>query len=213
MGDLALAFVFGGAVCLYLAAGDSPAGLAGCGLVLVFLTLIKDIGLAYALVAVLVMALARAFGQKPVRLRRVFTTAGQALVAAVLIAGAFVLWSVYVMQASGVDKNAVGGEGESVGYATVLLGGLAQLLGIGRTEKFSAILALMLKAPFTCRSVCWGRVWWPWPPRWWPRAPRPSAPRRAPPPPGAVDQRRAVDRAGRVLGVPSVSVCVQLCGY
>lgn len=153
MGDLALAFVFGGAVCLYLAAGDSPAGLAGCGLVLVFLTLIKDIGLAYALVAVLVMALARAFGQKPVRLRRVFTTAGLALVAAVLIAGAFVLWSVYVMQASGVDKNAVGGEGESVGYATVLLGGLAQLLGIGRTEKFSAILALMLKAPFTL-PVC-----------------------------------------------------------
>lgn len=153
MGDLALAFVFGGAVCLYLAAGNSPAGLAGCGLVLVFLTLVKDIGLAYALVTVLVMALARAFGQKPVRLRRVLTTAGLALAAAVLIAGAFVLWSVYVMQASGVDKNAVGGEGESVGYATVLLGGVAQLLGIGRTEKFSAILALMLKAPFTL-PVC-----------------------------------------------------------
>ncbi len=153
MGDLALAFVFGGAVCLYLAVGDSPAGLAGCALTLMFLTLIKDIGLAYALVAVLVMALARAFGQKPVRPRRVLAAVGLALAAAVLIAGAFVLWSVYVMNASGVDKNAVGGEGESVGYATVLLGGLAQLAGIGRTEKFSAVLALMLKAPLTT-PVC-----------------------------------------------------------
>ncbi len=153
MGDLALAFVFGGAVCLYLADGDRPAGLAGCAVTLVFLTLVKDIGLAYALVAVLVMALARAFGQRPVALRRVLSTAGLALAAAVLIAGTFALWSVYVMNASGVDKNAVGGEGESVGYATVLLGGLAQLLGVGRTEKFAAILALMVKAPLTV-PVC-----------------------------------------------------------
>lgn len=144
MGDLPLALVFGGTACLYLKAGHTAWGLAATGVCLAFLTLVKDIGFAYALILIMVIFLDQWLGRRPVRLRGFGRGAAVCAALAVPVLALFFGWAAYVQAVSGIDKNSVGAS--EAGYVEVLLGGVRQLLGIGRTEKFSRVLGLMARS-------------------------------------------------------------------
>ena len=148
MADLPLALLFGGALCVYFAAG--PWAMAP---VLALLAMTKDIAFAYGLIAVFAVTVFELFRTAPGRRARV---TAQAAGLALPVLAVFLLWNRYT---AAVDPNAataaaaggVGGGGLS--YGAVLAGGLRQLLGIGREEKFARLMALMADALFT-RRVC-----------------------------------------------------------
>ena len=150
MGDVPLGLCFGGAFCVWLGAGHKKSGLVLTALSLCMLTLIKDMGLAYAMILVGVIFLDLCARQPKYTVK---TLAAQLIPAALLalpVLACFVGWSKYVSVAASIDKNSVGSAG--VSYAGILVGGAKQLLGIGRTETFAKLMQLMAAA-FTQRSV------------------------------------------------------------
>lgn len=159
MADLPLAMLFGGTLCLGLGAGRGKAfWLAALPLALLALT--KDIAFAYALMAAFLLGVyALAAGAGPLR-ARVRPALGRTAALAAVAVAAFLSWGRYTaaVTPTGDTAAAVGSEGLS--YGAVLLGGIQQLLGIGRTGKFAQILAAMGDAFFT-RRVCLlgGGVW------------------------------------------------------
>lgn len=157
MGDLALGLCFGGALCLWFAgrarrADASPWPLLGAAAAcLGALTLIKDIGLAYAAIAAALIAADLVLAAPRLSLRGL----GQGAAAfAGLLAGPAALylgWSRYVAAAAAIDKTSVGSAatGDAVSYGFLLRDGLAQLVGKGSdkyAEKFAAVKGLMFRA-------------------------------------------------------------------
>ncbi len=154
MADIPLALLFGGVVSLWFAVGPGKLGLLLTALPLALQTLAKDMGFAYALIAVFLIFLDLIFGQEHKGLRPVRIFGGalwRAVVLAVPVLAAFVSWNRYTAACLNSGSGTVGGAGLS--YGQVLTGGLAQFFGIGRTEKFSDIMNLMGDAFFT-RDVC-----------------------------------------------------------
>ena len=156
MADLPLAMLFGGTLCLGLSAGRGKAfWLAALPLALLALT--KDIAFAYALMAAFLLGVYElAAGAGPLRARALGRTAALAAVAV----AAFVSWGRYTAAVTPTADTAASVGSEGLSYGAVLAGGVQQLLGIGRTEKFAQILAAMGDAFFT-RRVCLlgGGVW------------------------------------------------------
>lgn len=163
MADVPLALLFGGVFCLYRgwipAGAEEPPrfaarlpGILAVALTAAFLTATKDMGFAYALIAIFVLFLAELAGSpagqagKPAR---------RALAAAVLealpVLAVFGSWSRYAAVTDAAAGGAVGSAGLS--YGQVVAGGLRQFAGIGRTEKFSRLMALMGQAFFR-QKVC-----------------------------------------------------------
>ena len=158
MGDTALGLVFGGALCLYFCVGRTRPGLWGFGAVLALLTLIKDVGMAYAFIAIALAAADLWLAADRVGLRSLGRAVGRAAGLAVLPAALFLGWSRYVLAASGIDKNAVGSAvtGDQVSYGGMIADGVMQLLGRGSEKyagKFAAIRGMMLRA-FGETDVC-----------------------------------------------------------
>lgn len=146
MADLPMAMLFGGVLCLYFAGGRFGPLLAAPALALLAMT--KDIAFAYGLIAVFVMGVDLWLAE-PRRLRR---AVGLTALLALPVLAVFLIWGRYtaaVDPASGTDS--VGSAGLS--YGAVLVGGLRQLLGIGREEKFAQLMTLMGEA-FLTRRVC-----------------------------------------------------------
>ena len=117
------------------------------------LTLTKDICFAYGLIAAFLIGLDQlATADKPIKqsFPRAFLRAGGL---AVCVVAAFASWSRYTAAVTPtVDTGAsVGSAGLS--YGAVLTGGVKQLLGIGRDDKFAQIMAAMGNAFFT-RRIC-----------------------------------------------------------
>lgn len=164
MGDLALGLVFGGVLCLYFTAAgrgpDAPVwpALGGAAVSLCFLTLLKDIGLAYAAIAAMLMAADRLIAARRPALGRL---GGGAAAFAGLLAGPAALylgWSRYVSLAASIDKTSVGSTatGDAVSYGFMLKDGLLQLAGRGSeryAEKYVSVRDLMLTA-FSETQLC-----------------------------------------------------------
>ena len=159
MADLPLAMLFGGTLCLGLSARRGRAfWLAALPLALLALT--KDIAFAYALMAAFLLGVyALAAGAGPLRARALPALGRTAALAAVAVA-AFLSWGRYTAAVTPTADTAASVGSEGLSYGAVLAGGIQQLLGIGRTEKFAQILAAMGDAFFT-RRVCLlgGGVW------------------------------------------------------
>ncbi len=159
MADLPLAMLFGGTLCLGLSAGRGRAfWLAALPLALLALT--KDIAFAYALMAAFLLGVYElAAGAGPLRARALPALGRTAALAAVAVA-AFLSWGRYTAAVTPTADTAASVGSEGLSYGAVLAGGVQQLLGIGRTEKFAQILAAMGDAFFT-RRVCLlgGGVW------------------------------------------------------
>lgn len=152
--DVSVGMVFGAVLCLYFGAADRRTGLLLALLPLALLVLLKDICFAYGLMAAFLMALDRLFcapkGETPGR--RVLAAFATGVLAALPVLAAFVAWNRYVAVAD-TAATADGSVGQAgLSYGAVLLGGVRQLLGFGREEKFARLMQLM-GAAFTGRRV------------------------------------------------------------
>lgn len=150
MGDIPLGLCFGGTFCVWLGTGHKKSGLVLTALSLCMLTLIKDMGLAYGLILVGVIFLDLCARQKKYSVKTIAMQLIPAFLLALPVLACFMGWSKYVSIAASIDKNSVGSAG--VSYAGILVGGVQQLLGMGRTETFAKLMNLMAAA-FTGRSV------------------------------------------------------------
>ena len=150
MGDVPLGLCFGGTFCIWLGAGHKKSGLVLTALSLCMLTLIKDMGLAYGMILVGIIFLDLCVRQPKYTVKNLAKQLIPAALLALPVLACFIGWSKYVAVAASIDKNSVGSAG--VSYAGILIGGVQQLLGIGRTETFAKLMSLMASA-FTQRSV------------------------------------------------------------
>ena len=156
MADLPLACLFGGALCLYQAAGGRRGGFYAVALPLAVLAMTKDIGLAYGLIAVFLIGVDQLFGtQQPEGWRRLrvfgYRLARTALLAVPVLA-VFVSWSRYTAAMAPEAGSSTVGSAQ-MSYGAVLLGGVCQLLGIGREARFAELMQTMAQA-LVSRRVC-----------------------------------------------------------
>lgn len=153
MADLPLAMLFGGVFCLYYAVGREKHTFWLTALPLAVLTLTKDICFAYGLIAAFLIGLDLLFAADgPVKKafpKALFKAGGLAVV----VLAAFLSWGRYTAAVTPTADTAASVGSEGLSYGAVLVGGVKQLLGIGRTEKFSQIMAAMGSAFFT-RRIC-----------------------------------------------------------
>lgn len=156
MADLPMAALFGGALCLYYAGGGRRSCFYATALPLTMLAMTKDIGMAYGLIAVFVIGIDQLFGTDRAEGASLARHVGgrflRTAVLAVPVLAVFVSWSRYTA-AMAPDSGAATVGSSQMGYGAVLTGGLRQLLGIGREERFAGIMQAMGEAFFT-RKVC-----------------------------------------------------------
>ena len=153
MADLPLAMLFGGVFCLYYAVGREKRTFWLTALPLAVLTLTKDICFAYGLIAAFLIGLDLLFAANgPVKkaFPKALLKAGGLAVA---VLAAFLSWGRYTAAVTPTADTAASVGSEGLSYGAVLVGGVKQLLGIGRTEKFAQIMAAMGSAFFT-RRIC-----------------------------------------------------------
>lgn len=153
MADLPMAMLFGGTLCLYLGTQRRCGIFWLTALPLALLTLTKDICFAYGLIAAFLIGLdwlARAEGSFRKRLVPALLHAGGL---AVVVVAAFLSWSRYTAAVTPTADTAASVGSAGLSYGAVLTGGIKQLLGIGRDDKFAQIMAAMGDAFFT-RRIC-----------------------------------------------------------
>ena len=153
MADLPMAMLFGGTLCLYLGTQRRCGIFWLTALPLALLTLTKDICFAYGLIAAFLIGLdwlARAEGPFRKRLVPALLHAGGL---AVVVVAAFLSWSRYTAAVTPTADTAASVGSAGLSYGAVLTGGIKQLLGIGRDDKFAQIMAAMGDAFFT-RRIC-----------------------------------------------------------
>ena len=153
MADLPLAMLFGGTLCFYFAVGRHKHAYWLVALPLAVLTLTKDICFAYGLIAAFLIGLDLLFAADA-PIKKAFPKALlQAGALAVVVLAAFLSWGRYTAAVTPTADTAASVGSEGLSYGAVLVGGVKQLLGIGRTEKFAQIMAAMGSAFFT-RRIC-----------------------------------------------------------
>ena len=144
LSDIPLGLTFGGAMAVYYL--NKRRALWPSALALAALCLEKDTGFAMALVAAGILsadALLCALAEKaptPVIGRTLAKAAGLFLTCGV----SFLSWQRYLSVASTADTSNVGGT-QQMGMAEMVITGCKELVGIGRTEKFSTIMGGMVK--------------------------------------------------------------------
>ena len=153
---LACIALFGGTLCLYAAAGGRKTGFFACAMPLAVLTMTKDIGFAYALIVTFLIGLDQLFGTphpdtKPARIFGV-SLAKCSILAAVVLA-VFISWNRYTAAVTPTETTGASVGSAGLSYGAVLTGGIKQLLGIGREERFAQIMQSMGQA-FLYRRVC-----------------------------------------------------------
>ena len=145
--------LFGGTLCLYFAVGRRKIAYWLVALPLAVLTLTKDICFAYGLIAAFLIGLDLWLAaDEPCR--KAFPKALlRAGALAVIVLVAFSSWGRYTAAVTPTADTAASVGSEGLSYGAVLVGGVKQLLGMGRTEKFAQIMAAMGSAFFT-RRIC-----------------------------------------------------------
>ena len=155
LGDLPLGFMFGATVAMYFALKDSKACLPVLLIQVSFLTLIKDMGLAYACIAIGLVCADQLFTGPLAGCGKRFVNAlARAVILVIPVGGLYLGWSKYVAHVIGADKGTVGSGDAEMSQVDALLSGVRQLIGLEEpTEKFSQVSALMLKSPINV-PVC-----------------------------------------------------------
>lgn len=116
----------------------------------------KDIGFAYALIVTFLIGLDQLFGTphpdtKPARIFGV-SLAKCSILAAVVLA-VFISWNRYTAAVTPTETTGASVGSAGLSYGAVLTGGIKQLLGIGREERFAQIMQSMGQAFCTAASV------------------------------------------------------------
>ena len=155
LSDIPLGLTFGAAMAVSYA--DRRRRLWPAALALAALCLQKDTGFAMALVAAGILGADAVLGA--LAEKRGARAAGAALAkAAGLFACcgvSFLSWQYYLAAASTADTSNVGGVAQ-MGMAEMVLTGCRELLGIGRTEKFTAIMGGMVRNLFGVTTTLLG---------------------------------------------------------
>lgn len=155
--DLMLGLLTAGGCAVWLGctrADDAPLqgsaywlALLQTALVIMVLGLTKDVGLPLGLVVMLVCLL-DSFGRDFWNRKNLRALARLAGIAAVLTAAAlaaYMGWAMHLQSALSVDRSETGGSAQLSTVGMVVYG-VKELLGIGRTEKFAAVLSAMIGA-------------------------------------------------------------------
>ena len=126
-------------LCLYFAVGRRKIAYWLVALPLAVLTLTKDICFAYGLIAAFLIGLDLWLAaDEPCR--KAFPKALlRAGALAVIVLAAFSSWGRYTAAVTPTADTAASVGSEGLSYGAVLVGGVKQLLGMGRTEKFAQI--------------------------------------------------------------------------
>ena len=155
LSDIPLGLTFGGALAVYYI--NEKKALWPSALVLAALCLEKDTGFALALVAAGLIAADGAFAllMEKAPLRRWARPAAGWAGLFVTCGLSFLSWQKYLSVASVADTSNVGGT-EEMGMAEMVITGVKELLGIGRTEKFTTIMGGLVRALFTSKTTMVG---------------------------------------------------------
>lgn len=153
--DLPMGLLFGAGMALYFAPRKkTPALLLGTVLAVTACCISKDMGFALCLIAAAVICFDLLFVQKEdvpfFRLKGVWAKLCwcASLVGAPL--AAFFGWAAHMSAVLQVDRFDIGGA-QNMGMVQMVLTGLRELLGIGRTQRFSDIMGLMWRAFYSTR--------------------------------------------------------------
>ncbi len=144
MSDTMLGVIFGGALCLYFTAGHKKSGLIALSISLTFLTLIKEIGLAYAAIVVGVAFVDMVFVRPKFNIKNIGAKIAIAIALITPTLIGYLGWVQYIKVVTGTDKSVVGNDttGTVVGYGFLITDGILQFLGMGsanNTEKFQLV--------------------------------------------------------------------------
>ncbi len=155
-----LGALFGGALAVWFAEKEKNAGTAlRFALVLTVLCLTKDVGLVLMLAALMIAGIDLLFFERRqfsfIRLHGMAAVAAALVLVLVLAGTAYPGWNRYFGAAVSIDRTAGdGAAGLTMGQ--IVLTGVQELLGIGRTERFTTILHRMAGAYFTRRVSVFG---------------------------------------------------------
>lgn len=155
LSDIPLGLTFGGAMAVYYM--NKRRALWPTALALAALCMEKDTGFAMALVAAGIIGADAFLGALAERAPA--PAAGKTLAKAaglfVACVAAFLPWQYYLSAVTTADTSNVGGT-QQMGQAEMIITGCKELLGIGRTEKFSTIMGGMVKNLFTMTTTMVG---------------------------------------------------------
>lgn len=155
LSDIPLGLTFGGAMAVYYM--NKRRALWPTALALAALCMEKDTGFAMALVAAGIIgadAFLGALAEKSPA-PAVGKTLAKAAGLFVACVAAFLPWQFYLSAVTTADTSNVGGT-QQMGQAEMVITGCKELLGIGRTEKFSTIMGGMVKNLFTMTTTMVG---------------------------------------------------------
>ncbi len=164
--DLMLGTLCAGACGLWYALAQKPVlRLAATAAAVAVLGLVKDVGLPLGLVVALVAALDCMFdkegvpGAVQIKKHRWLCRAGYAVGVFVLLAAvaaaAYMGWAMHLAAVLEQDRSQTGGSA-NLSTAGMLVAGVKEMLGVDRSEKFTAILQAMLSAFFDRRVSVFG---------------------------------------------------------
>lgn len=155
LSDIPLGLTFGGAMAVYYM--NKRRALWPTALALAALCMEKDTGFAMALVAAGIIGADAFLGALAERAPAPATGKTLAKAAGLFVAcvAAFLPWQYYLSAVTTADTSNVGGT-QQMGQAEMVITGCKELLGIGRTEKFSTIMGGMVKNLFTMTTTMVG---------------------------------------------------------
>ncbi|MEG3030513.1 MAG: hypothetical protein RR827_08985 [Oscillospiraceae bacterium] len=169
MADIPVGMVFGGTLCIYYKLKQGGHSLWPAALALGLLTMIKDTAFPLAMVAAGIMCvdilvakkaenLSTAL-QKAENLSKIHDIKVRLANCAMLFLTpivTFIWWVVYLGRALNVDATQDVGGTEGMGMAEMLVQGIKQFFGIGRTEKYTNIMGKLYSSFFTMNLTVLG---------------------------------------------------------
>lgn len=155
--DIPMGLLFGAGLVLYFAPRKkTPGVLLGTLLAITATCIAKDMGFALCLIAAAIVCFDLIFLEKEdVPFFRLKGLWGRLCWCAALVAApvaAFLGWAAHMAAVLDVNRFDVGGA-ENMGMVQMVVTGLCELVGIGRTEKFTQIMQSMRRALYTVRMT------------------------------------------------------------
>lgn len=153
--DIPMGLLFGAGLVLYFAPRKkTPAVVCSALLGITATCIVKDMGFALCLIAAAIVCFDLLFVQKEdVPFFRLKGLWGKLCWCAALVAApvaAFLGWAAHMAVVLDMNRFDVGGA-ENMGMVQMVATGLCELVGIGRTEKFTQIMQSMWQALYTTR--------------------------------------------------------------
>lgn len=155
--DIPMGLLFGAGLVLYFAPRKkTPGVLLGTLLTITATCIAKDMGFALCLIAAAIVCFDLLFLEKEdVPFFRLKGLWGRLCWCAALVAApvaAFLGWAAHMAAVLEMNRFDVGGA-ENMGMVQMVVTGLCELAGIGRTEKFTQIMQSMWEALYTARMT------------------------------------------------------------